>query len=73
MTSCGSHTCPASQTSRKVAGSLWSVAGLPYDASDEVLVELLSTLSWKLDVIPGSRRTKQGSAAWRVRADDEPP
>eukprot|EP00971_Amphidinium_carterae_P227211 4506792-Amphidinium_carterae.1 len=55
------------------AGSLWSVAGLPYDASDEVLVELLSTLSWKFDVIPGSRRTKQGSAAWRVRADDEPP
>eukprot|EP00971_Amphidinium_carterae_P267364 5303341-Amphidinium_carterae.1 len=47
------------------AGSLWTVAGLPFDASDEVVSDLLKGMQWVCEIIPGSRRTKQGSAAWR--------
>eukprot|EP00971_Amphidinium_carterae_P042611 837821-Amphidinium_carterae.1 len=30
-------------------------------------------MQWVCEIIPGSRRTKQGSAAWRVRAAVPPP
>eukprot|EP00971_Amphidinium_carterae_P330296 6463258-Amphidinium_carterae.2 len=55
------------------SGTLWQVSGIPYDADDSALLDLLDSLSWKTQVVAGSRRSRGGAATWRVRADSTPP